>query len=100
MNRCSNASKPSIVSPEPMPTTPSSVSTRTIVAANDRRGIGSHAAGNGGSSGTTSRSRRIAVIRTSGVSPFIGSGAVGRGPDADDGTIRYRRTGPSPRCQR
>ena len=52
MNRCSNASKPSIVSPDPMPTTPSSVSTRTIVAAKSVRGTGSHAAGNGGSSGS------------------------------------------------
>ena len=51
MNRCSNASNPSIVSPDPIPTTPSSVSTRTIVAANERRGTGSQAAGNGGSSG-------------------------------------------------
>ena len=47
MNRCSNASNPSIVSPDPMPVTPSSVSTRTMVAANERRGTGSQAAGNG-----------------------------------------------------
>ena len=43
---------------------PSSVSTRTIVAANDRRGSGSHAASNGGSSGSLRRSSRIAVIFT------------------------------------
>ena len=46
--------------PEPMPTTPSSVSTRTSVTANAVRGTGSQAAGNGGSSGTVSRWSRIA----------------------------------------
>ena len=72
-NRCSNASKPSIVSPDPTPTTPSSVSTRTIVAANERRGCGSQAAANGGSSGTISRSRRMAVMRTARVSRSVAS---------------------------
>src|SRR5689334_81755 len=61
-NSDSKASKPSIVSPDPIPTTPSSVSTRTTVTGNVVRGTGSHAAGNGGSSGTTSRSVRMAVI--------------------------------------
>ena len=62
MNRCSKASNPSIVSPEPIPTTPSSVSTRTIVTGNDDRGTGSHAASNGGSSGTTTRVRPMRLI--------------------------------------
>src|SRR4051794_37878091 len=62
MKRCSKLANPSIVSPEPIPTTPSSVSTRTSVTANDVLGRGSQAAGNGGSSGTASRTVRIAVI--------------------------------------
>src|SRR5262245_46604449 len=62
-NRCSKASNPSIVSPEPRPKTPSSVSTRTLVTGNVVRGTGSHAAANGGSSGTTSRASRTAVMR-------------------------------------
>ena len=48
---------------------PSSVSTRTIVTAKERRGSGSHAASNGGSRGTTSRCSRTAVMRTTAVSP-------------------------------
>ena len=40
MNSVSNASNPSIVSPEPIPTTPSSVSTRTIVTGKAVRGTG------------------------------------------------------------
>src|SRR3954447_26290070 len=66
MNSDSNAANPSIVSPDPTPTTPSSVSIRTIVTGNSVRGTGSHAAGNGGSSGIRSRSSRIAVIRIAG----------------------------------
>ena len=66
MNSPSNASNPSMVSPEPIPTTPSSVSTRTIVTGKTVRGTGSQAAGNGGSSGTLNRSSRIAVIRMPG----------------------------------
>src|SRR6478735_6160246 len=62
-NSSAKASNPSIVSPEPIPTTPSSVSTRTSVTGNTVRGTGSHAAGKGGSSGTLSRSSRMAVIR-------------------------------------
>ncbi len=69
MNRCSNASNPSIVSPEPRPVTPSSVSTRTIVTGNSVRGTGSQAAAKGGSSGTRSRWSRMALILTSAVSP-------------------------------
>src|SRR4051794_10532072 len=69
MKRCSKASKPSIVSPEPMPTKPSSVSTRTMVTANEVRGTGSQAAGNGGSRGTRRRWRRMAPILTPPVSP-------------------------------
>ena len=49
--------------------TPSSVSTRTIVTAKERRGSGSHAAANGGSRGTTSRCSLTAVMRTTAVSP-------------------------------
>src|SRR3954470_15155725 len=62
--RCSNASKPSIVSPDPIPTRPWSVTTRTTVAENDRRGTGSHAATNGGDSGVRSRSSSIRSIST------------------------------------
>jgi hypothetical protein len=62
MNRWPNSSNPLIVSPLPMPTRPSSVSTRTIVASKCRRGTGSHAASNGGSSGSRSRWVLIAVI--------------------------------------
>src|SRR4051812_44563862 len=62
--RSAYASKPSIVSPEPTPTSPSSVSTRTTVAAKLARGTGSQAAENGGSSDRTSRSSLIAVMRT------------------------------------
>jgi hypothetical protein len=40
-----------------------SVSTRTMDAANEVLGTGSQAAGNGGSSGTTSRSILMALIR-------------------------------------
>ena len=61
-NSSANGSKPSMVSPEPYPVTPSSVSTRTSVASKWRRGTGSQAARNGGSSGSRSRSSRIAVI--------------------------------------
>ena len=43
VNRDSNGSKPSIVSPEPYPVMPSSVSTRTRVASKWRRGTGSQA---------------------------------------------------------
>ena len=46
-----NRSKPSIVSPEPIPEIPSSVSTTTSVASTAWRGSGSQAAENGGSSG-------------------------------------------------
>ena len=63
-NRSAYVSKPSIVSPEPYPVRPSSVSTRTSVASNQRRGTGSQAARNGGSRGRRSRSSRIAVIFT------------------------------------
>src|SRR5215210_8473206 len=62
MKRCSKLANPSMVSPEPRPTTPSSVSTRTSVTANDVLGRGSHAAGKAGSSGTARRTVRIAVI--------------------------------------
>ena len=94
MNRCSKASKPSIVSPDPMPTTPSSVSTRTIVAAKERRGTGSQAAGNGGSSGSTRRSRRMPVIRTSrsiAQTPLATDGPVARG-FVDSGEGRQYRS--------
>src|ERR1700759_1514461 len=53
-----------MVSPEPTPLTPSSVSTVTSVASKCRRGWGSHAAANGGSSGSRSRSTLIDVIFT------------------------------------
>src|SRR5687768_14496636 len=77
-NKCSYASKPSIASPDPTPVTPSSVSTRTIVTGKVRRGSGSQAAANGGSSGTTRRCSRTALIRTTAVSPTTprGRGAV------------------------
>src|SRR5215510_9445285 len=55
-------SKPSMVSPEPSPTRPSSVSTRTIVASKRVRGTGSHAARNGGSSGSRRRLSSTFVI--------------------------------------
>ena len=55
-----------MVSPEPYPVTPSSVSTRTSVASKCLRGTGSQAARNGGSSGSRIRSSRIAVIFTAG----------------------------------
>src|SRR3954454_10220131 len=53
-----------MVSPEPIPEMRSSVSTRTRVASKCRRGWGSHAAANGGSSGRRSRSTLIDVIFT------------------------------------
>src|SRR5215472_12162471 len=53
-----------MVSPEPYPVTPSSVSTRTRVASKARRGTGSQEARSGGSSGSRIRSRRTAVIFT------------------------------------
>ena len=58
-----------MVSPEPYPVTPSSVSTRTRVASKARRGTGSQAARNGGSSGSRIRSSRIAVIFTAALAP-------------------------------
>ena len=58
-----------MVSPEPYPVTPSSVSTRTRVASKARRGTGSQAARNGGSSGSRIRSSRIAVIFTAALCP-------------------------------
>src|SRR5271166_4118468 len=66
VNSDSNGSKPSIVSPEPYPVMPSSVSTRTRVASKWRRGTGSQAAWNGGSRGSRIRISRIAVIFTPG----------------------------------
>ena len=92
-NRCSTASKPAMVSPEPMPVTPSSVCTRTIVASKCRRGSGSQAAASGGSSSSRSRSRVMAVI-------FIGwpPARARSGPGAP-GPVR--RTGWTPsRCAR
>src|SRR5689334_2951527 len=89
MNRCAKASNPSIVSPDPTPTTPSSVSTRTIVTGKRVRGSGSHAAGNGGSSGTTSRSRRMAVIRMR-RQYACPSSAGPEAPDAEPGADRMR----------
>ena len=68
MNRCSKAANPSIVSPEPIPTTPSSVSTRTIVTGTPCAEPGP-TRGKGGSSGTLETSSRMAVIRTAAVSP-------------------------------
>src|SRR5215471_4613561 len=53
-----------MVSPEPYPVTPSSVSTRTRVASKARRGTGSQAARSGGSSGSRIRSSQMAVIFT------------------------------------
>src|SRR6516225_9155821 len=53
-----------MVSPEPYPVTPSSVSTRTRVASKACRGTGSQAARSGGSSGSRIRSSRMAVIFT------------------------------------
>jgi hypothetical protein len=53
-----------MVSPEPYPVMPASVSTRTRVASKCRRGTGSHAASKGGSSTSRIRSRRIVVIFT------------------------------------
>src|SRR3954470_7463682 len=91
MNRCWYASKPSIVSPEPTPTTPSSVSTRTSVMGKTVRGTGSHAAGNGGSSGTRRRWIRMAVISTREVSPSVRRMRYRR---------RHRRSwGPSPMAE-
>src|SRR3954447_5946607 len=78
MNSDSNAANPSIVSPDPTPTTPSSGSCRAIVCADSGRGAGGRAprtagggggpaaGGNGGSGGIRSRSSRIAVIRIAG----------------------------------
>jgi hypothetical protein len=66
VNKGSNGSKPSIVSPEPCPVTPSSVSTVTKVASKWRRGTGSQAAWNGGSRGSRIRSSRMLVIFTRG----------------------------------
>jgi hypothetical protein len=64
VNSGSNGSKPSMVSPEPYPVTPWSVCTVTSVASKWRRGTGSQAAWNGGSSGSRIRSSRIEVIFT------------------------------------
>jgi hypothetical protein len=62
VNSGSNGSKPSIVSPEPYPVTPSSVSTVTRVASKWRRGTGSQAGWKGGSRGSRIRSSRMLVI--------------------------------------
>ncbi len=81
--------KPAMVSPEPMPTTPSSVSTRTTVAAKRRRGSGSHAACMGGSRAISCSVTRMAVIFTA-VPRSRGAAARG-GPGPAAGALRTRR---------
>ena len=63
-----------------VPVTPSSVSTRTSVASKWRRGTGSQAARNGGSSGSRSRSSRIAVIFTAARAGAAARDAARRSP--------------------
>src|SRR5258707_2507727 len=85
MNRLSCPWKPSIRSPDPTPTSPVSVLTRTIVASKCRRGLVSQLALNAGASG-----RRWWLIETAAILCPERAGRDLRGRALMEGTARSR----------